>query len=226
MGRSLVVAIKRAPFPIPGNGPIVFYVKDNFHNQVAVKISVDVDNAQLFQRLASAATSIKPAGRTSPSVEDALAAVAREMPSVTDVASKYFLAAGALKEAASFGEASRALEEVSRRSPDLYRAPSAQLLAGVVEHNVMQDRLALAIFDGIAKSVDARDERTRTTAKIASGALMLSNGDLQAAGQVFGATDVKHRFLGDPAYRDMVALEFKVDLSNSALAQLPTPVIR
>lgn len=205
----VVVGIKRAPFPVMVNSPVVFYVKDNYNNKVAVQLIVDAANAQLYQRLADATIKAMAPGHASPTLEDALASVATSFPEVKDVAAQTFLAAGALKEAGNFAEANRALHALSSQNQPLYQAPSTQLLAGIVDFQRDERDLALGHFIS-AGATPGAGEGAETASKLAAGALWLSKGNPEAAQKFLSDPDVRSRVVGDKNFSTYVAHEFKL----------------
>jgi hypothetical protein len=221
---AVVVAIKRAPFPVMVNTPVVFYVKDNFNNKIAVKIVVDANNAQLYQRLAAETVKGMPAGHATPTLEDAVASVAKTFPEMKDAGTRYFLAAGALKEIGNFAEADRALKALSTQNASLYHAPATQLLAGIVSFQRNEGTLALDHFFK-AGSTPGADEGARTASKLASGALWLSNGNPAAAEKFLADPDVRNRVVVDSNFSNYVASEFKLPgLTKAVMAAKPVTV--
>lgn len=131
-GSGAVISIKRTPFPPPPS-PVVFHVADNAGNRVPVTITVDARNASLYQELGGVVRSELPPGQTMPTITDAMAVVSSRLPQITDEGTKYFFAAGILREAGSNAEADKAVIELSHRNDALFKAPATQKLSDSIK---------------------------------------------------------------------------------------------
>jgi hypothetical protein len=218
----VVVGITRSAHPVVADVPVTFYVSDNFNNKVPVQIVVDAANARLYTRLGEAVIKEKAADHQEPTLEDAMATVSRSFPEVTSAGTRALLAAGALKEAGSFRQANRALEALSAQNTALYQAPSTQLLAAIVDFS-QNDRTAALEHLATAGSAPGAGEQAKTAAKLASGAVWLSDGNTNAAKPFLIDPDVRNRVVGDATFSDYVGRQFKVANLDKAVMAAAKP---
>lgn len=207
--QSVVVAIRRTPFPVPTNTPVSFYVGDNFGNRVPVSVLVDEENAQLYSRVAQAALSLAESESRPVSLADALVVIERDLAEATDSSGAYFLAAGALIEAGSFAEASRAFQEVKRSDKDLYDTTPVQLLAGISEARAAASQPALMHFENALAYADD-GAGADAASKVMLGAFYLTAGREQDAARILSDTDAKVKIQRDHGFRQYVEAKFEI----------------
>jgi tetratricopeptide (TPR) repeat protein len=180
---TISVSIKRAAFPVSPGSKIVFYVRDSFGSKVPVEIQVSKDNAELYSSLATQVMEKANRNHRSPTVEDAIQIVEKTFPErLGYAADRYFFAAGILTHAASFDEASRAIDFLSKTDSTLYRDPSTQLLSGLVKYKQGRPDLALADFKAAREGAEKNcDQRAQATSDLFAGTLLWSKGDKDPA---------------------------------------------
>ncbi len=175
---TITVSIRRAAFPVAPGSKIVFYVRDSFGSKVPVEIQVSKDNAELYSSLASQVTEQANGKHRSPTVEDAIRVVEKDFPQhLNDPGGRYFFAAGILKQAGSFDQASRAMDLLAKTDDALYRDPSTQLLSGFVKYKQGRPDLALADFKAARASAEkSGNHRAQATSNLFAGTLLWSRG--------------------------------------------------
>lgn len=139
-GSGAVISIKRTPFPPPPS-PVVFHLADNAGHRVPITITMDARNAGLYQELGGVVQSGVQPGSV-PTLADAMAVVSSRLPQITDEGTKYFFAAGILREAGSLAEAGKAVGEVSRRNEALFQAPATQKLSDAIKTRSKQTAIS------------------------------------------------------------------------------------
>jgi hypothetical protein len=182
-GGTITVSIRRAAFPVQPGARIVFYVRDSFGNKVPVEIQVAKENAELYSSLAAKVIEEASRRHRRPTVEDAIGVIDKGMAQhVDDPANRYFFAAGVLKEAGSFGQASRAMDLMAEADGFLPRDTSTELLSGVVKYKEGKTDQALASFDAARDIAEkTRDHRAQATSNLFAGTLLWSKGSKEPA---------------------------------------------
>src|SRR6202051_891396 len=183
-GNTITVSIRRAAFPVQPGAKIVFYVRDSFGNKAPVEIQVAKENAELYSSLA--AKVIEEATRRHrllPTVEDAVEVMDKGVAEhVDDPADRYFFAAGVLKQAGSFEQASRAIDLMAQADGFLPRDTSTELLSGVVRYKQGKTDQALASFDAARESAQRiRDDRAQATSNLFAGTFLWSKRSKETA---------------------------------------------
>ena len=204
---TAALVIERSFGPLPPTQPIKFLVRTNLNDEQEVAITVDAENAKVWQRLGS---KLKiPTNAVGVGALDKAVHVISDSTSFRVSASdKYVLASTLLLYMGESETAKTALASATKRDPSLRNDPSVLFLNGIVANREQQPETALTYFAKAKESTAPNDKSAQSIFDLASGIINFNLGNRDAADSYLKTYDLQKQVWENPLLPDFGAREF------------------
>lgn len=202
---TAALVIERSFGPVPPTQPIKFLVRTNLNDTQEVAITVDQQNANVFQRLGK---KLRTHIKKSVAVREALNVVDAATSSRVPKSEKYVLASTLLLYTGQSEPAKAALTTATNEDPSLNRQPTTLFLNGVIANRQQQPEAALDYFAKAKKSVGPTDDATQSMFDLASGIINFNLGRRDVADTLLKRHTLDWEVWENPRLVDFGAKEF------------------